>query len=712
MELSGGWVAAAADEDLRRAYPDPDFDDERWEQVRVPGHWRSEPAFAGYDGPVLYRHRFDGVGLEAGERHWLTFDGIFYQSDVWLDGAYLGDTEGYFFPHTFEVTEQLGARSEHVLAVEAACARPADRTAKRNLTGVFQHWDCLDPDWNPGGIWRPVRLTVTGPVRIARVRPLCTEANADAATFEIRAVLHADAPVAATLRVGLTGASGAPVASVETEHTLAAGENRIRTALRVEAPRLWWPHALGDQPLHEMTISVHLPGREEPSDTVTRQTGIRQIRMKHWIMTVNGERLFLKGSNQGPTRMALGEATPGELERDIVLAKETGLDLLRIHAHVTRPELYEAADRHGLLLWQDLPLQWGYARGVRKQATRQAREAVDLLGHHPSVALWCGHNEPLALDIEPGVADASPARTALRFAALQELPTWNKTVLDGSVKRALEKADPTRPVVAHSGVLPSLGSGGTDSHFYFGWYHGEERAFPVLCAAFPRLARFVTEFGAQAVPESADFMDAERWPDLDWDRLGRAHALQRTAFDRYVPPTEYATFDAWRKATQAYQSTVIRFHIETLRALKYRPTGGFCQFSFADAHPSVTWSVLDHRRIAKDGWRALAAACAPVIIVATRPQAFYRPGDQLSLDVHVVSDLRVAVGDLVATAVLRWPGGSREWRWAGDLPADACRKVGTVQLEIPDAPGALALELDLTGAGAAATNHYETSISR
>ena len=41
-----------------------------------------------------------------------------------------------------------------------------DRTAKRNITGVFEHWDCLDPDWNPGGIWRPVRVDETGPVRI------------------------------------------------------------------------------------------------------------------------------------------------------------------------------------------------------------------------------------------------------------------------------------------------------------------------------------------------------------------------------------------------------------------------------------------------------------------------------------------------------------------------------------------------------------------
>ena len=182
---------------------------------------------------------------------------------------------------------------------------------------------------------------------------------------------------------------------------------------------------------------------------------------------------------------------------------------------MSRPEIYEAADERGLLLWQDFPLQWGYARGIRKQAGRQAEAMVDLLGHHPSVAIWCGHNEPLALDGMP-----SPGK----FFALQELPTWNKTVLDSTVKRAIERADGTRPVIAHSGVLPHPGSGGTDTHIYFGWYHGEERDFPGFCAAVPRMARFVTEFGAQAVPVVDGFMEPERWPDLDWERLG-PHAL-------------------------------------------------------------------------------------------------------------------------------------------------------------------------------------------
>src|SRR4030095_12398825 len=113
------------------------------------------------------------------------------------------------------------------------------------------------------------------------------------------------------------------------------------------------------------------------SDRREFRTGLRQVRMDKWVMRVNGERLFVKGSNQGPTRMALAEATVEELAADVALAKEAGLDLLRVHAHVARPELYDAADEAGLLLWQDLPLQWGDARGIRKQAVQQATAAGD-----------------------------------------------------------------------------------------------------------------------------------------------------------------------------------------------------------------------------------------------------------------------------------------------------------------------------------------------
>ena len=116
IDLSGTWRAAISDEVLRRDFAEPDLDDDGWEPIDVPSHWRSTPAFADTDGPLLHRTSFDAPRPAAGTRAWLVFDGLFYQGDVWLDGAYLGDTEGYFNRHTFEVTDELRAATDSLVA--------------------------------------------------------------------------------------------------------------------------------------------------------------------------------------------------------------------------------------------------------------------------------------------------------------------------------------------------------------------------------------------------------------------------------------------------------------------------------------------------------------------------------------------------------------------------------------------------------------------
>jgi beta-mannosidase len=732
--LADGWRAAAADDRLRRSYTEHDFDDVAWHAVAVPGHWRSTPAFADSDGPVLYRCRFDAAPPPAGRRAWLTFDGLFYQGDCWLDGGYLGDTEGYFLPHGFEVTSALRDRSEHALAVEVTCTPQHGSAAKRNITGIFQHWGAADPTWNPGGLWRPVRLSETGPVRIASLRVICAEATPERAVLAVRALLDSDASRRVVLRTEV-----GPL-DHELSQPLAAGTNEVNWSVTIDRPGLWWPQALGDAVLHDVRVAVVLTGdtptngangdngapADEPgavTDERRLRTGLRSVRLRRWIASVNGERLFLKGTNLAPTRMALGEATPDELRRDVDLAADTGLDLVRVHAHVTRDEVYDRADERGLLVWQDMPLQRAYARSIRKQATRQARAMVDLLGHHPSIAVWCGHNEPVS---NVGADETSGDRRKLlafatRMTAEQQLPTWNKSVLDAAVKRALQKADGSRPVVPHSGVTPHLPQlDGTDQHLYFGWYMGDERDLPSFARRLPRMVRFVSEFGAQAVPsgDAAAFAHPERWPDLDWDDLELRHALQKPVFDRHVPPEGYATFAGWRDATQRYQARVIRRMIEELRRLKYRPTGGFAQFLFADAQPGITWSVLDHERGPKLGYGALRDACRPVIVVADRLPATVAPGAALALDVHVVSDLRAPVDDARVTATLRWPGGDHTWRWGGSIDPDACERVGTIQAMVPPVdpahagPPVLVLDLELhLPTGEIVTNHDESRIT-
>jgi beta-mannosidase len=220
----------------------------------------------------------------------------------------------------------------------------------------------------------------------------------------------------------------------------------------------------------------------------------------------------------------------------------------------------------------------------------------------------------------------------------------------------------------------------------------------------------VSEFGAQSVPTTNEFCEPERWPDLDWERLSDHFGMQHAVFEQRIPPAAFETFDDWVAASQQYQARLLRHHIETLRRLKYRPTGGFCFFQFADAQPAISWSVLDHQRVPKAAYDAVVEACRPVIVVADMMAVTVNPGDALALELHVVSDLRRNITDGTITARLAWNNGEHTWRFGGRIDADSCGRVGMVRFVVPAAPGPLALDLTLEAGDVAATNRYTTTI--
>ena len=203
------------------------------------------------------------------------------------------------------------------------------------------------------------------------------------------------------------------------------------------------------------------------------------------------------------------------------------------------------------------------------------------------------------------------------------LPTWNKDVLDRSVSHA-HRTRPTRPArsTRTRACSPGVGSGGTDTHFYFGWYHGQ------MDGLAPRAAR-----GARASPASSP-SSARRpcptpptscSPSAGPTSTGTTSSSTTRArsgyFDQHVPPALFDSFAAWRDATQHYQAALIQLQVEDLRRLKHDPTGGFCHFCFADGHPAVTWSVLDHARVPKVGYAALRDACRTRAADARAPRA-------------------------------------------------------------------------------------------
>ena len=181
---------------------------------------------------------------------------------------------------------------------------------------MFQDSDLLDRDWNPGGIWRPVRLEQSGPVRVRHWRVRCREATDQAATLALRVVLdtvEAQSVELITKVVPRAAPMGSGRRLDGREHrrsqSLAAGENRVEWTVNIPHPQRWWPRTLGDQPLYDVAVEVRTEARGL-SDRRRVHTGLRTVEMRNWITYVNGERLFLKGANLGPTRMALAAATP------------------------------------------------------------------------------------------------------------------------------------------------------------------------------------------------------------------------------------------------------------------------------------------------------------------------------------------------------------------------------------------------------------------
>jgi len=705
MELGRRWVATEATDDVRRFGIGPDSDDHAWSEITVPGHWQHDPSFAHSDGPLMYRNRFTSSPPEQGRRRWITFDGIFYQGDAWLDGAYLGDPEGYFFPHTFDITQLAGIGDEHVLAVEVACAPQSD--VRTNITGILQNWDGLPAGWNPGGLWRPVRMFETGTVRIDRLRVVCRDADERRAHVVLSATLDSDGHhdiVVVTRRDGEV--------VDEQRSAVAGGPNDLEWSVDIRGPELWWPFELGDQPLTEFVVEVFVDG--ESSDQRMRRTGLRQILSNDWVFSVNGEQLFLRGTNLMPITVGLGDTDDTRIERDLRHVLDLGLNTIRVHGHIGRRRLYDRADELGLLILQDFPLERTHARSVRARAVTQAESAVDQLGHHPSIILWSAHNEPADTSAVP----TTDWRTRLRDVAAQQLPTWNKSVLDRWVKRAFERSDPSRPTIAHSGVPPHLPQlDGTDSHLWYGWRQGEARDLERLARRLPRSVRFVSEFGTDSVPTNAPFIDAQlvhrRWPDLDWKALAERYGYRRELIESQFPPADFDSFDEWRNTLQLYQSYVLRVQIEALRRLKYRPTGGFCFSALADPSPNISASVLDHERVPKDAYATVRAACAPVIVVADLPPDWVNPGDTLRLDLHIVNDRRDPIDDARVDATARWAGGSQSWAFGGPIEADGVVKVGTIELAVPDTLGELAVELTAIDSDGEplAHNRYTTAVT-
>jgi beta-mannosidase len=175
-------------------------------------------------------------------------------------------------PQEHEVTSML--QEQNTLIVEVACPEERNKHGKRMITGVFSHWDGLDPATNPGGVWLPITIEESGVVRVSHAG-LRTEAlGADGAVIHWSADIDSAAAIEVETTWSLAPATfSGPTFSYRERRVVQGGQESLVGAFTLPEPRLWWSHDLGRPDLYEATFEVRVLGAV--SDTRSFRFGVR-----------------------------------------------------------------------------------------------------------------------------------------------------------------------------------------------------------------------------------------------------------------------------------------------------------------------------------------------------------------------------------------------------------------------------------------------------
>ena len=457
IKLNSGWKAKKATDLIAdgTVISGKDFQFYDWMEAVVPGtvlttllhnHKVPDPFFGMNNEQIPDIHevgrdyytywfftQFELPELKSGEQVWLKFRGINYSAEMFLNGKKINpDThEGMFLREKYLITPFLekGANRLAVLVhppdpAGAPNGQGGDGLIARPVTMQFTAgWDWICPirDRNTG-IWDEVSIETTGPVDLLDPHVVTKVAGKripsgkqDLAIIQTSADLMN--PSAETQTGKLTARCGNY--EVSKTVTIPAGEKILVNLpeFKITDPQLWWPNGTGDHPLYNIEFSFVL-GNNRISDQEKVSFGIRETgtrfdeKLGARIFTVNGQDVFVKGGNWIASDAML-RLSPERYEAEVKMHAEMNMNMIRVWGGglTERPEFYDACDKYGILVWQDLWIS-GDCNGrwfdPAKKETQERRRAypdkhslftnsvidqVKMLRNHPSLYLWCGGNE-------------------------------------------------------------------------------------------------------------------------------------------------------------------------------------------------------------------------------------------------------------------------------------------------------------------------------
>ncbi len=374
------------------------FDDSKWRTVDLPHDWSIEdlpnqsdsvvgPFTTKSVGTTATGYTVGGIGWYrkhftlnniTGKKVSIYFDGVYMNSDMWINGHHLGNHPYGYTPFYFDLTPYLNQSGENIISVRV-----------RN-EGKNSRW------YSGSGIYRHVFLTVTNPVHIEQWGVYITTPNVSetSATINLQTSVLNEGQNLQSLKLRTSILDAKNNIVTKTETAISPSTNQ---SITLSKPHLWSP----ESPYLYHAVSDILQG-EKIIDHVVTSFGVRSINItadKGFLL--NGKPIELKGGCVHHDNGPLGSATIDRAEeRRVELLKQFGYNAVRTSHNPPSIQFLDACDRLGLIVIDEAFDQWqrhknpdDYGLYFDTCWQRDIDAMVLRDRNHPSVVFWSIGNE-------------------------------------------------------------------------------------------------------------------------------------------------------------------------------------------------------------------------------------------------------------------------------------------------------------------------------
>ena len=388
-------------------YSSPDSDDSTWRILSLPHDWSIEGDFS-LDNPSTpgggalpggigwYRKTFTLPETDRGKVVYVDFDGVYRNSEVWINGHSLGFRPNGYVSFRYDLTPYLRYGSQPNVIVVKADNSEQPNSRWYSGSGIYRNvwlvkvnpvhvdnWGTFVHDMRIS----PEEATFSLEVRIRNSSEADREAEVSTSIYDDRNRV-VTASVTTLLRVPYTPCYDARMREASVDHQFS-----------ISNPKLWSP----DSPsLYTSVTEVKVDGK-----VVDRYETVFGLRTFRWDSAtgfyLNDKPLKIKGVCLHHDLGCLGAAVNTRaIERQLQIMKEMGVNAIRTSHNAPAPELLDLCDRMGLLvqdesfdMWERRKSPYDYARYFAEWHERDLTDEILRDRNHASVFMWSIGNEVL-----------------------------------------------------------------------------------------------------------------------------------------------------------------------------------------------------------------------------------------------------------------------------------------------------------------------------